>query len=316
MTARIARTLEQASGFGPSAVAIGVFDGVHLGHQELLRRTVAAARERGLKPAVLTFDPHPACVVAPARAPKLLLSVEERCERIAAAGIDEILILPFDDRIAAMPPEEFASGPLRSALQARVILVGDNFRFGCARAGTIATLTELGFETLPLTRIQFRGIDVSSSEIRKRVEAGDVSRACRLLNRPYATSGDIVHGHGIGSKQTVPTLNLATGAEVLPATGVYITRTTDLADGRQWKSITNVGRRPTFEEAGGLSIESFLLDPFTEPTPQRIRLEYLRRVREERKFSSPEALKTQILKDVSAAKAYFRRLSPPRPSAD
>jgi riboflavin kinase/FMN adenylyltransferase len=305
---RIARSIEQAQGFGPSAVAMGVFDGVHRGHQELLRRTIAAARERGLKSAVLTFDPHPACVVAPGRAPKLLLSIDERCRRIAETGIDEILVLPFTDRVAAMPPDEFAARELKSALNARAILVGENFRFGCDRAGDIRTLAQLGFEVLPLAPVSYRGCVVSSSEIRKCIETGDVSRAGRLLNRCYAIEGNIVHGHGIGSKQTVPTLNLATASEILPVTGVYITRTSDLDDQRQWNSISNIGVRPTFEQSGELSIETFLLSPFAEPTPRQIRLEFLRRIREERKFSSPEALKTQILKDVSTAQKYFRRL--------
>jgi riboflavin kinase/FMN adenylyltransferase len=308
MSTRIARSIEQAQGFGPSAVAMGVFDGVHRGHQELLRRTIAAARERGLKSAVLTFDPHPACVVAPGRAPKLLLSIEERCRRIAEAGIEEILVLPFTEQVAAMPPDEFAARELKSAMNARAILVGDNFRFGCERAGDIRTLAQLGFEVLPLVAVSYRGTIVSSSEIRRSIEAGDVSRAGRFLNRPYGIEGNIIHGHGIGSKQTVPTLNLATAAEVLPATGVYITRTTDLDDSRQWDSISNIGVRPTFEREGQLSIETYLLSPFAEPTPLRVRLEFLRRVREERKFSSPDALKTQILKDVSTAQKYFRRL--------
>src|SRR6478752_5933392 len=172
MSTRIARSIEQAQGFGPSAVAMGVFDGVHRGHQELLRRTIAAARERGLKSAVLTFDPHPACVVAPGRAPKLLLSIEERCRRIAEAGIEEILVLPFTEQVAAMPPDEFAARELKSAMNARAILVGDNFRFGCERAGDIRTLAQLGFEVLPLVPVSYRGTIVSSSEIRRSIEAG------------------------------------------------------------------------------------------------------------------------------------------------
>ncbi|MEP6961941.1 MAG: bifunctional riboflavin kinase/FAD synthetase [Acidobacteriota bacterium] len=304
---QIARTLQEAFGFGPAAVAIGVFDGVHLGHQELLRRTVEAAKELGVKPAVLTFDPHPACVVAPGRAPRLLYSIEERCELLASFGAEEILVLPFNQEVAAMPPEEFAAGPLRSVLQAKAILVGADFRFGCKRAGNIETLSQLGFHTRPLLPVTHRNVVVSSSEIRKRIESGEVAKAARLLGRPYDISGDIVSGHGIGHKQTVPTLNLNTGAEVLPAVGVYITRTTDLATRQQWNSITNLGTRPTFEAAGALTIETFLLEPLTIPAPTHIRLEFLHRVREERKFDSSEALKIQILRDVAKAQSYFRR---------
>jgi riboflavin kinase/FMN adenylyltransferase len=292
----------------PTAVAIGVFDGVHLGHQHLLRRTIDTARELDLTPAVLTFHPHPVSVVAPGRAPRLLMTVEERCRLIREQGIENIVVLPFDARIAAMPPDQFADDILRAQLNARAILVGENFRFGCQRSGDVATLDQLGFVTRPLHRIEFRGHVVSSSEIRKRIEAGEVSRAGRLLNRCFALTGAIVHGHGIGSKQTVPTLNLRPDSEVIPARGVYITRTSDLGSTRRWNSITNVGTRPTFEDTAETSIETFLLDPFTEPTPARIRLEFLQRVRDEVKFESPEALKAQIFRDVSTARTYFRRV--------
>ena len=159
---RIARSLDEATNFGPAAVAIGVFDGVHTGHQELLRRTIAAARELGVKSAVLTFHPHPACVVAPERGPKLLYTPEERCRLLAEQGIDEVLVLPFNEDVASMPPEEFASGLLRTVFDARAILVGENFRFGCARAGDITTLADLGFSTRPLPAVTWRGIVVSS----------------------------------------------------------------------------------------------------------------------------------------------------------
>jgi riboflavin kinase/FMN adenylyltransferase len=147
---------------------------------------------------------------------------------------------------------------------------------------------------------------VSSSEIRRLILAGAVSTAARLLERPHALFGKVVRGRGIGSKQTVPTLNMATEAEVIPAPGVYITRTRDRDSRRAWDSITNVGYRPTFD-GQSLSIETFLLSPFDGQTPARIRVEFLRRVRDERKFESPEALKTQIMKDVGRAQAYFRR---------
>ena len=291
-----------------TAVAIGVFDGVHLGHQELLRRTIATARELGLKSAVLTFHPHPACVVAPDRAPRLLYSAEERRELLLSQGIETVHCLPFDKSVASMSPEQFAEGPLRALVKAKAIFVGENFRFGYRRAGDVATLTQLGFDVRPLPAVKFRGLIVSSSEIRKRIQGGEVSLAGRLLGRPYAISGDIVSGHGIGSKQTVPTLNLRTAAEVIPGNGVYITRTTDLVTNTRWNSITNIGTRPTFDNAGGISIETFVLDPFTPPRPERIRLEFLRRVREERKFDDPDLLKAQILKDVAVAKTYVRRL--------
>ena len=260
------------------------------------------------------FDPHPSCVVAPERAPRLLTSIEERCELIRGEGIENVLIQPFTTELAQLTPEEFATQFLRDGLGAKCVIVGENFRFGCKQAGDTQTLKELGsrlgFEVRLIEMVRWRGRRVSSGEVRKLVAMGEVGIAGRLLERPYAISGEIVTGHGIGSKQTVPTLNLRTDAQVIPARGVYITRTTDLDGARQWNSITNIGYRPTFGnwDDDTLSIETFLLDPLDGATPERIRLEFLRRVRDERKFESPEALKTQILRDVGRAKAYFRRV--------
>ncbi|MGH9593534.1 MAG: bifunctional riboflavin kinase/FAD synthetase [Bryobacteraceae bacterium] len=307
----IARSLAEAAAFKPCALTIGNFDGVHLAHRRLLRATMDAARGAGLQPALLTFDPHPACVVAPERAPRLLTSLEERSQLIREVGIEQILIQPFTAELARLTPQEFATRFLRDGLGARVVVVGENFRFGHKQAGNSEVLTELGaqlgFETQLLASVRWRGVRVSSGEVRKRVSVGEVGTAGRLLERPYSIAGDVVSGHGVGSKQTVPTLNLRTDAQVIPARGVYITRTA--ADGRSWNSITNIGYRPTFGRDDGLSIETFLLDPLNGETPERIRIEFLRRVRDERKFESPEALKAQILRDVGQARAYFRRLA-------
>jgi riboflavin kinase/FMN adenylyltransferase len=260
------------------------------------------------------FDPHPSCVVAPERAPRLLTSLEERCTLIQAEGIENILIQPFTPELARFTPEEFATRFLRDGLGVRCVIVGENFRFGCKQAGDTNMLkalgSRLGFEVRLLETVEWRGRRVSSGEVRKVVASGEVAIAGRLLERPYAISGDIVQGHGVGSRQTVPTLNLRTEAQVIPARGVYVTRTTDLVGTRRWNSITNIGVRPTFSNDDALSIETFLLDPLEGAAPVRIRLEFLRRVRDERKFESPEALKEQILHDVARAKTLFRRLPP------
>ncbi len=296
--------------FGPCALTIGNFDGVHAAHRHIMRRVVEIARLHGWKPAVLTFDPHPTKLVAPERAPRLLTTPEQRSELMREEGIDRVLILPFTPEIAKLTPEEFVRRILVEKLQARAVLVGDNFRFGHRASGSTTTLRELGerygFETEVAGAVCLRGKIVSSSEIRNLLAVGNVALACRLLKRPYALEGEVIKGHGIGSKQTVPTLNLDTAAEVLPATGVYVTRTHDLVDKRKWDSITNVGFRPTFE-GDQLTIETYLLSPFSGATPSRIRVEFLHRVRAERKFPSPEALKAQIMKDVGRAQAYFRR---------
>jgi riboflavin kinase / FMN adenylyltransferase len=296
-----------------SVLTIGKFDGVHAGHAFLLAQVASLASERGLQPAVMTFDPHPVCVIAPGRATRPLISLEERCAKIRALGIEQVFILPFTQEISRLAPEEFISRYVRGQMRARVVMVGRDFRFGYKQAGDPGVLAALGgrygFETRLVEAVKLRGLIVSASEIRRRIEAGEVSLAGRLLGRPYAVAGEVVAGQGIGSRQTVPTLNLHTAAEVLPRDGVYITRTHDLEADRSWNSITNIGMRPTFD-GHTRTIETFLLElAGRRPAPLRIRVELLRRVREERKFATPEALKTQILRDVERARTYFRRVA-------
>jgi riboflavin kinase/FMN adenylyltransferase len=308
---RVFRTLGDADGaFGPAALTIGNFDGVHAGHTRILRRVCDVARVKGWKPSALTFDPHPTKIVAPARAPRLLTTPEQRCRLMEEEGIAQVLILPFTRELSHLTPEQFVRSVLVEALDAKAVFVGANFRFGHKHAGDTHLLQklgeQLGFGVEVIPSVTIRGVAVSSSEIRRLIEEGNVSRAARLLERPYALEGAVVRGHGVGAKQTVPTLNLSTPAETLPAHGVYITKT-HAADGTRWPSVTNVGYRPTF---GGdaLSIETFLLEPLEGATPAHIRVEFLRRLRGEKKFPSAEELKAQILRDVRRAQAYFRRV--------
>jgi riboflavin kinase/FMN adenylyltransferase len=308
---------ETPADFGPCAITIGNFDGVHCGHRAILRRVTELARGEGWKSAALTFDPHPAKLLTPASAPRLLTAVEERARMILEQGIDEILILPFTREVAALDPEDFVREILVNKLQARAVLVGANFRFGKRAAGDAGTLKELGdrfsFETEIVEPVVRRKRVISSSEIRKLIGAGDVSTARRLLGRPYGLRGDVVPGEGRGSKQTVPTLNLDTKAEVLPGNGVYVTRTWDAAGGRKWPSITNIGVRPTFE-GQNRTIETYLLSKLDGAAPQKISVEFLHRLRDERKFENADALKAQILRDVNRAQAYFRRLGHAAPA--
>jgi riboflavin kinase / FMN adenylyltransferase len=310
---KIYRSLAEIEPRAPSrALTIGNFDGVHLAHRHLFERVAEVAHAHGYIPSVLTFDPHPTRVVAPDRAPKLLSKPEQRFDRMADAGIEQIFLLPFNRNFAELTPEEFVEHVLVDTMHAKAVLVGANFRFGNRQRGDTTMLTKMGarfgFTTEVVSGMRVRGRMVSSTEVRRLVLDGNVSMACRLLGRPYALEGEVVSGFGIGSRQTVPTLNLKTDAEVLPANGVYLTRTEDLDGDRSWHSITNVGHRPTF---GGttLTIETHLLEALEGQRPAQIRLRFLRRVREERKFDSPELLKQQILKDVGRAEAYFRRVA-------
>jgi riboflavin kinase/FMN adenylyltransferase len=298
--------------FGPSALTIGNFDGVHFGHRQILRRLAALARENGWKPSVVTFDPHPTKLVAPERAPRLMTTPERRAELMADEGMQQVLILPFTRSVAQLSAEEFVTQILVGRLGAHAVLVGDNFRFGRGQAGNVQSLMEwgpkYGFLTGIVRAVACRGHVVSSSGIRELIRSGRVAKAARELERSYALEGQVVTGRGVGSRQTVPTLNLATDAEVIPANGVYVTRTVDLDTGARWNSVTNIGFRPTFGDSDERSIETFLLTPLEGPTPERIRVEFRWRLREERTFESPEALKAQIMKDVRAAQSYFRRV--------
>ena len=310
---RVFRSLDEIpSDFAPSALTIGNFDGVHAGHRAILRRVVEVARAQQLRPSVLTFDPHPAAVVAPARMPRLMTSPAQRTALMHAEGIAQVLILPFDQAVAQLTAEEFVERVLVAKLGVRAVLVGHDFCFGNKQSGNVRVLRELGgkygFSTEEVKAVQLRGQIVSSTGLRQMIEKGQVSQAARMLQRPYALEGDVVAGRGVGSRQTVPTLNLSTQTEVLPATGVYITRTHDLDDGRAWPSATNIGYRPTFADGRELSIETFLLEPLDGETPRRIRVEFLRRVRAERAFPDAQALKQQILRDAARAQAYFRRV--------
>jgi riboflavin kinase/FMN adenylyltransferase len=296
--------------FGPAALTIGNFDGVHCGHRALMRRTAAEARVHQWKASVLTFNPHPAKVVAPARAPRMITAFARRVELMGQEGIEQVLVLPFTEDVARWSAGEFVN-LLLEKLGAKCVVIGDDFRFGHKQSGNRALLEEFGklrgCDVIAVDPVNVRGERVSSSLIREKVGAGRIARAARLMGRPFELEGSVVTGQGIGSKQTVPTLNLEPDSEVLPLDGVYVTRTRDLNDGRIWDSITNVGVRPTF---GGdtVTVETFLLSAFEPPAPVRIRVEFLRRVRDERKFESPEALKAQIFRDVQRAQRVHERL--------
>jgi len=307
---RVYHSLEEVGPeFGPCALTIGNFDGVHIGHREILRRVVRRGREQGWKPSGMMFHPHPAKVVAPDRAPRLLSTPAERTEWMRTEGIEQVLILPFTPEFSCLSPEEFCRRVLAGRLGAKAVMIGWNFRFGRGQAGDTARLRELGarygFVTEIVAGVQCRGRVVSSSAIRELLAAGKISLANRFLGREFAISGAVVPGAGVGSAKTVPTLNLRTGAEMLPAIGVYITWTRDLDTGVRWPSVTNVGYRPTFK-GENLTIETHLLEPLRGAPPQRIRVAFLKRVREERKFPDADSLKAQILRDIARSRTYFR----------
>jgi riboflavin kinase / FMN adenylyltransferase len=290
-----------------SAVTIGNFDGIHMAHRELLGRVVRSARELGGISVVVTFDPHPAQVLAPERAPKILTPLPLKTKLIEQEGIDLLAILRFDRELSRLSPEEFVTSILVEKLRAASVHVGSNFRFGHQRAGDTEVLAELGkkggfqVETLPMIKV--RGHRVSSSQVRHFLSDGNVEIAGRMLGRPYLVSGAITSGEGVGHKQTVPTLNLGPVEQQLPKNGVYITRTR--LGGTLYDSVTNVGHKPTFGHHR-LTVESFLLDFHGEIKAKEMEIEFLLRLREEIKFPSAEALKRQIQKDIQRSLKFFR----------
>jgi riboflavin kinase/FMN adenylyltransferase len=307
---------EVPAGFGPTVIAIGNFDGVHRGHQAIIANVRSRARELGAKSVALTFDPHPVRLLRPEQAPRLITPLAERLDLLARTGLDATVVVPFTREFSMLSARDFAQQVLSQTLHAVDVREGDNFRFGHnASAGTpelIELGRELGFCVEAQTPIEVRGITVSSSQIRRRIASGDLTIARALLGRVFSIRSTQARGRGIGSRLTVPTINLAPYSELLPADGVYITqlRVGEGESGVLFNGVTNAGVRPTFGEPS-YAIETYLLNfremDLTPETP--LELCFLKRIRGEKKFDSPEALKAQILRDAAQAQRYFQLMS-------
>jgi riboflavin kinase / FMN adenylyltransferase len=300
---------EIPSDFGPTVAAIGNFDGVHLGHREILTTAVAEARSVKARAVAITFDPHPEQFLRPAVAPKLLTPIDERLRLLSETGVDAVLVLTFDAALAHMRAHDFVQQVLVNALHVRALHEGGNFRFGHRAEAGVKELMQFGAEfgfVVHLHRaVRVHGLEVSSSTIRELVAAGDMKRARWMLGRPFAVRSTQARGRGVGTRQLVPTINLAAYQGLLPALGVYVTRLT--VAGECFQAVTNVGNRPTFDGAG-FSVETHILNfepiELGEETP--LELEFLFRLRPEIQWPSPEALRAQIFKDVAKAKRYFQ----------
>jgi len=290
-----------------AAVTIGNFDGVHLGHQKILRNVLERARAANLTSAVLTFYPHPARVLRPEAAPALIEMLDQRLAAIDSIGIYAAFVARFDAELAKLTPEDFVQRFLVDAMRAKAVLIGGNFRFGHKQAGDAQMLADLGrrlgFEVEIVPPVTADGVVVSSSAIRGALRDGKVDDARRMLGRPFALAGKIQTGTGQGSKLVVPTLNLATKQELLPKNGVYATEA--VIGGNVYRAATNVGVRPTFD-GSRTTIESHLLDFNDTLTSGNLEIRFWARLRDERKFSSPTELRDQVLRDIDHAKEYFR----------
>jgi len=299
------------AGFGPSLLSVGNFDGVHRAHAHVLGEIVRRARAGSFKSVAVTFEPHPGRILRPDSGLKLLTPAAEKLRLLDATGIDAVLVLPFGRDLSLMTPRQFADRILKKKLHAREVHEGYNFRFGHKAAGDTNVLIqlgqEMGFEVIVYPEQTLRGEPVSSSHIRKLIANGRVSRARHLLARPFCILGRPGRGRGLGSKYTVPTINLARYEELVPADGVYIT-CTRVAEER-FESVTNVGNRPTFG-ADSFAVETHLLNfhPIELTPESEIEICFLERLRDEIKFPSVEALREQIARDVKKARRYFHLL--------
>ncbi len=303
---------ELPADYGRTVLSVGNYDGVHLGHRFLLACLVGRARQLQARSVAVTFDPHPTNLLRPGSEPRLITpTLDERLRLLATTGIDATVVFSFTPEFSWQSSEVFARNILLDRLRAIEVHEGDNFRFGHRAQAGVSELTALGKQLGFAVRIyqprQVHGMNVSSSLIRKLVSAGDVRRGRWLLGRPFSILSRPASGRGIGSRLTVPTINLADYDGLVPAAGVYVTRM--LVKDICFDAVTNVGIRPTFADAS-FAIETHLLDfrpvPLDEATP--LRLIFLARLRDERPWPSPEALREQIGRDVQAARRYLRLL--------
>jgi riboflavin kinase / FMN adenylyltransferase len=310
---QVFRTLEEIpADFGPTVIAIGNFDGVHCGHRWIIDHARSRARELHAKCIAVTFDPHPLRVLRPDVAPRFITPLSERLQLLAETGLDATVVLRFTEEFSHMEADAFARDVLHKALHAVEVHEGDNFRFGYRAQAGIAELTALGRQlgfavaTHPVRKV--RRLTVSSSQIRERILAGDMTAARALMGRPFSIRSTQARGRGIGTRLTVPTINLAPYEELLPANGVYITRLKigDDETALVFNAVTNAGNRPTFG-VDSFAVESHLLDfrPVEISADTPLELTFLRRIRPEQRFPSPEDLKAQILRDVAYALRYF-----------
>jgi riboflavin kinase/FMN adenylyltransferase len=294
-----------------SVIAIGNFDGIHLGHQRVLAFCIGLAKESGAVATALTFEPPPLKVLRPEAAPLRISTNEQRLEWFGALGMEAAVVLPFTKELSQLAPEEFVEEILVRRLRVRAVVVGDNFRFGHKQAGDVKFLRELGmrdgFDVIVHEPVVVDGEIVSSTAIRKLIVEGKVTRAARMLGRGFALTGEVVAGTGTGRKFTFPTLNLRSEQELLPARGVYITRTVIEGEPSSHRSVTNVGMRPTFNGTA-LTVETHLLDYSGNFSPKRIEVRFWKKLREEKKFGGPEELKAQIARDIERANVFFARL--------
>lgn len=300
---------ENANISRPTVLTLGVFDGLHLGHKKIIQTVVERADALDVVPTALTFDPHPRAVLHPETAPPLLQTLDQRLAALEVLGIEQTIVIPFSREFAAIEAGDFLREVIHDRLQAREVYLGKGFAFGKGRAGNIDLLrkisAELGFFADEVSEVQLHGARISSSKIRELLAEGRVNPARRMLGRPYGVEGKIIRGDRRGHTIGFPTANLQPQNRVIPRTGVYVTAT---LIGDTWRrSITNVGVRPTFGGDAEPSVETYIFDFDGDLYGDVLRVRFLHRLRDERKFSGIDELKAQIGLDSQRALNYFSR---------
>jgi len=299
---------ENANISRPTVLTLGVFDGLHLGHQRIMQTVVERAKAANAVATAITFDPHPRAVLHPESAPPLLQTLDQRLANFEVLGIEQAIVIPFSLEFSRQPARDFLADIIRERLHAHEVYLGKGFAFGKDRGGNIELLRtlsgELGFIADEVDEVRLRGRRISSSAIRRLLDEGRVNLARRMLGRPYGVEGVVIHGNHRGRTIGFPTANLKPQNRVVPRYGVYATAT--LIDGVWRRSITNIGVRPTFESDSEPSIETHIFDFDGDLYGDVLRVRFLRRIRDEKKFSGIDELKAQIECDSDRARNYFQ----------
>lgn len=283
----------------PSVLAIGNFDGIHLGHQALLKKLTQTAQELNLMAAVMTFEPHPREFFTPESAPVRLCSMREKLEFFADAGVERVYVCAFNRHFAKITAEDFMQRILRESINAKAVLVGEDFRFGAKRTGSIENFVQEQFNLISLPQVDAGGVRVSSTRVREALADGRLDEAALLLGRSYSISGKVVHGARRGRQLGFPTANVHMRHERPALTGVYAVKLDGL------HAVANLGVRPTIAGVPKLSLEVHVLDFNGDLYDKHVHVEFLHKIRDEMKFDGLDALKAQIAKDVEVARSFF-----------
>jgi len=313
------QVVELPSRLRGAVVAIGNFDGVHRGHQTVLECALAEAAKAEVPALVLTFEPHPRDYFAalsgkPELAPTRIATLRDKLSELERCGVDQVVILPFDARLASLSPQDFIQQVIVDGLRARYVLVGDDFRFGAKRAGDYAMLDAAGdaqgFDVARMMSYEVHGLRVSSSVVRDALTAGDMARVNTLLGRPYTVSGHVVHGQKLGRSLDCRTLNVRFGHEKPATSGIFVVRTHGLA-AEPLEGVASLGVRPTVTEAGRVLLEVHCFDWPSDLGLEGgygkiVRVELLHKLRDEARYDGLDALQAAIHKDIADAKAFFQ----------